>query len=407
MNLEESHAQYTGLNPAIWRPPAGQGDDLLDSRPLKAGLPARVPEHGPVVVTATKRLHRRGSPDFSLPGACEHEDRIEFPEQARAGASVLQLEKASAMYGLGLRSKARRQASCRVFARMRSCENGHQHYQCYDCKNRYCPNESCGRKAFKNLFDKYMRLEAVAQQMVPDWENRPHRKSRPGEFVIAKIDITARNFGRMPSNEEVRQFNSDVRTLFRAVENEFWLTYPVDDHLAPRRDPRAGDYGVIWTDEFGGKSTRAGKVGNTNLHAHAVYCGPHIPQRWLSEQWAKIRGDGSKIVSIKKARTFRAGLYHALKYAGKFLSTDPIRLAELELAFNRVRRVHTMAGFYNAIPKDSAPKPASPPCPVCGGVMLEPTGPLRPVCHFKLLGIPDFEVMRREVARQKVLASSP
>jgi len=256
-----------------------------------------------------------------------------------------------------------------------------------------------------------MGLDAVAQRMVPDWENRPRRRSRPGEFVIAKIDITVRSFGRMRSNEEVRQFNSDVRKLFRAVEKEFGLTYPkrlrVKDHLAPRRGPRPGDYGVIWTDEFGGKSTRPGRAGNTNLHAHAVYCGPYIPQRWLSEQWARIRGDGSKIVSIKKARSFRAGLYHALKYAGKFLSSDPTRLAELEFTFNRVRRVHTMAGFYNAIPKDSAPKAASLPCPVCGGLMLEASGPLRPVDHFKKLGIPDFELTCREVARQRVLAGSP
>jgi len=66
-----------------------------------------------------------------------------------------------------------------------------------------------------------------------------------------------------------------------------------------------------------------------------------------------------------------------------------------------------MAGFYNAIPKHSALKPASPRCPVCGGVMLEASGPLRPVTHFEKLGIADFEVMRCEVARQKVFARSP
>jgi len=127
----------------------------------------------------------------------------------------------------------------------------------------------------------------------------------------------------------------------------------------------------------------------------------------LSGEWARIRTDGSKIVSIKIARTFRAGLYHALKYAGKFLSTDPNRLAELELAFNRVRRVHTMAGFYNVIRAVSLPKAASPPCPVCGGMMFEAYGPLRPVRHFQVLGIPDFEVMRREVGRQRILAMPP
>lgn len=195
-----------------------------------------------------------------------------------------------------------------------------------------------------------------------------------------------------------------------SAEKAFDLTCPkrikAEFHLDASEDSRPRNYGVIWTDEFGGKATRPGKTGNTNLHAHAVYCGPYLPQRWLSHEWASIRGDGSKIVSIKIARTFRAGLYHALKYAGKFLSTDPTRLAELELAFNRVRRVHAMAGFYNAIPKDSAPKAASPACPACGGVMLEATGPLRPVSHFEVLGIPDFESIRRDVARRRGLAGS-
>jgi hypothetical protein len=409
--MEELYAQFPRLNPAVWHPLVGLGTDpdfpLLEVRSDDHGAPpdaSLVPSDAKVVLP-------RGNPDFALPFALEYEDYVGFPEQVRAGASPLQLEKAVAMHRLGLRSKARRQASCRVYARVRSCENGHQHYQRYGCKNRYCPNESCGRKAFVELFEKYMGLDAVARHMVPAWENRPHRKPRAGDFVIAKIDITIRSLGRMPTNEEVRQFNSHIRKLFRAMAKEFGLTHPkrvkAGNHLVAQRDPHPGDYGVIWTDEFGGKLTRHGKAGNTNLHAHAIYAGPFIPQRWLSARWEMIRSDGSKIVSIKLARTFRAGLYHALKYAGKFLSTDPNRLAELEFAFNRVRRVHAMGAFYNAIPKDSPPKAASPPCPVCGGEMFEASGPLRPVDYFELRNIPDFEVIRRQVARQRVLDGSP
>jgi len=91
---------------------------------------------------------------------------------------------------------------------------------------------------------------------------------------------------------------------------------------------------------------------------------------------------------------------------GKFSLLNPIRLAELELAFNRVRRVHAMAGFYNAISKGPTPKPPSPPCPVCGGVVLDATGPLRPVTHFEQLGIKDFDAARREVTRQRGLAGA-
>ena len=353
---------------------------------------------------------RQSRSDFMLPGASEHDGQIQFPEQARSGAGQNQLLKAEAMHRHGLRSKARRQASCSVYARVRCCENGHQHFQTYFCKNRYCPNEACGRRAFLNLFNKYLGLDSAAAQIVPDWQNRPRRKPRLGDFVIAKIDITIRNMGRMPTPIEIRKFNADVRRLFRDAEQVFGLTYPkrvkVDGHMVPERPLRAGDYGVLWTDEFGGRANRVGKAGNTNLHAHAIYCGPFISQKWLSERWAAIRADGSRIVSIKVARTFRAGLYHALKYAGKFLSSDPHRLAELEVAFNRVRRVHTIGGFYNAI-SQTQPQAPSPCCPECGGTMFDPTGPLRPVRSLEALGIRDFDLVRREIGRKKIIEGSP
>ena len=116
-----------------------------------------------------------------------------------------------------------------------------------------------------------------------------------------KLDITTRNVGEMPTAEEVRQFNKDIRKLFRAIEREFGIS---------RRE-----YGVLWCCEFGS--------GNTNLHAHGVYAGPCLPQRELSRLWSVIRSDGSFIVSIKKARSFEAALGHALKYPSKFFSAAP------------------------------------------------------------------------------------
>jgi hypothetical protein len=306
-------------------------------------------------------------------------------------------------------SKAQRQASCGVYARLWICENGHLMCQRYFCKCRFCPEPACGQRFFLELFNKYNALDAVANTIVPDWENRPARKPRAGDFVMAKIDITTVNIGRMPTRIETRSFNRDIRKLFRAAERAFGLTYPkrskLDGHMSAERPFQRGDYGVLWTDEFGGESKRPGRRGNTNLHAHAIYCGPYIPQEWLSEKWAEIRADGSKIVSIKSARTFRAGLYHALKYAGKFLSTDPSRLAELELAFHRVRRVHTMGGFYNAIRPNTLPKPL-PRCPHCNGTMMEPSGPLCPIYNFEMFGIRDFDQVRLQAGREKVFRSS-
>jgi hypothetical protein len=410
METPELYRRYPGLNPAVWRQLMFPGERWYVSAPV-SGVPgpgevSRIVK-GAFEQTAGKGPRRRNS-DFALPCGYQREDGVvEFPEQERAGASSKQLQKTSEMFRLGLLSKARRQASCAVYARRRSCENGHDFFQRYYCKNRYCPNPGCGSRLFFDLFDKYAGLELVANFLAPDWENRPRRKPHPGEFVMAKLDITTVNTGWMPTSEEIRQFNRDVRKLFRMAEKEWALRYPKrakrEGKMVPERTPYPGDYGVIWTDEFGGKATRPGRVGNTNLHAHAIYCGPCIPHDWWCKAWGRIRSDGSRRVGIKVARSFRAGLYHSLKYAGKFLTDDPMRLAELELAFNRVRRVHTMGAFYNAVPpQQESPKFASPCCPQCGGAMFDPSGPLCSVRFLELTGARDFEMARREAGRARV-----
>jgi hypothetical protein len=408
MSAGDLYAQFPRLNPAIWRPLMG-----LEAEPIQR----TVENDLSLTATSSCAVHtknddscaptgsaKRGA-NFALPCASERDGTVEFPEQKWAGAAAAQLQKAALMHAAGLRSKARRQASCAIYGRIWACENAHEMYHRFFCKNRYCTNPACGQRFFRELFDKYIALDEVACAMVPQWENRPHRKPRAGERVIAKIDITTVNTGRMPTRGDVQLFNRNIRRLFRAAEREFGLSFPKrvkqGGHLVPARSTLAGDYGVLWTDEFGGAAKRAGKRGNSNLHAHAVYCGPFIPQDWLSRKWSEICGDGSKIISIKSARTFRAALYHALKYAGKFLSSDPARLAELELAFDRVRRVHTMGGFYNALHGAVQPK-ASPRCPHCDGVMLDPIGPLRSVRLFEMQGIFDFDLVSRESRRNRI-----
>jgi hypothetical protein len=177
-------------------------------------------------------------------------------------------------------------------------------------------------------------------------------------MVIAKIDLTTKKLpGRMPTALEVRAFNRVIRRFFRLVERHFNID--------------RGSYGVIWTDEFGAR--------NSNLHAHSVHCGPWLPNRGphknaLSKLWRQAcEGTpfvGSFIISVKRAESFEKGLAHALKYPNKFAGRgDPFRLAELELAFDRVRRIHTLASFYNALRKDSSPA-ADCGCPTCGAVLV-------------------------------------
>jgi len=233
------------------------------------------------------------------------------------------------------------------------------------------------------LFTHHSRLRPLVEGLL---------QHRPGDHrprVLAKLDITTRNVGEMPSAENVRQFNKDIRRFFRAIERELGIS---------RRD-----YGVLWCCEFGS--------GNTNLHAHGVYVGPALPQRGreLSSLWAAIRADGSRIVSIKRAKSFEAALGHALKYPSKFFNAAPARLVELEVAFDRVRRVHALAAFYN--PKIQREPGEEGPievghCPICGDLLLDAPG-YHFISDLRSEGRRDANAVRVDVARAKVLAESP
>ena len=280
--------------------------------------------------------------------------------------------------------KARRQAWCSLIGRRRDCFSGNPEHKFYTpclCGNRYCP--VCGPKSFRNLFTRHSRLQPLADQLLS------HKVGDNRLRVMAKLDITVVNTGEMPSAAEVRRFNKDIRRFFRAIEKRFGIS---------RRD-----YGFVWCCEFGS--------GNTNLHAHGIYVGPALPERRhereLSALWAEIRHDGSRILRIQRARSFEAGLGHALKYPSKYFEAAPARLVDLEVAFDRVRRVHALAAFYN--PKiEREPGEEGPcevgHCPICGDLLLDAKG-----WHFldelQREGRRDVDAVRIEVGRAKALAA--
>ena len=97
----------------------------------------------------------------------------------------------------------------------------------------------------------------------------------------------------------------------------------------------------------------------------------------------------------------------ALKYTSKFVSlSSPARLAELEKAFHRVRRVHTMAAFYNvkqAEPGEDWGGLESRGCPLCGAALLKVACyGLRPVEELKAAGLRSLEQCWRDVGRDRV-----
>jgi hypothetical protein len=214
-------------------------------------------------------------------------------------------------------------------------------------------------------------------------------------FVIAKMDLTTVNLGRMPSRTEIREFNQCIRRFVRT--------------LARRLGVSAKGFGVLYCDEFGGQN-------NSNLHAHAVYVGPIIPRQWfgkgqlVSDLWKEACSstpfDGSFIVSMKAAASFPAAVAHALKYAGKFLSRDPERLAALELAFHGVRRVHALGIFYNPDPKQTEAKEPSDgsECPHCRSALILESYGFVSVVQLMDAGYRDFDEARQEAGRNRVLS---
>jgi hypothetical protein len=329
-----------------------------------------------------KRNKKPGDPSRGVPLAFDEQGN--FVERLVGRVPERQAKQALLLLEQGLSGKGRRQAWCGLIGRRRDCFSGHPEHrfyaQCF-CGNRYCP--TCGPRSFRDLFNRHSRLHSVVDELLE------HRTEDHRPRILAKIDFTIRNTGEMPSASQVRQFSKDIRRFFRAVEKKFGIS---------RRD-----YGFLWCCEFGS--------GNTNLHAHGVYAGPILPQRRkeLSRLWADIRSDGSYIVSIKLARSFEAALGHALKYPSKYFEAAPARLVELEVAFDRVRRVHALARFYNPkIEREPGEEgPVDPGhCPLCGDLLIDEPG-----WHFigdlKLEGRRDIELARIDAARARAFSESP
>jgi hypothetical protein len=223
---------------------------------------------------------------------------------------------------------------------------------------------------------------------------------RPGA-VLVTFTFTTTNLGRMPTAEEIRKFNEDVRTTLRIVCKQLGIG--------------ATQFGVLWCDEFGGWNKKLQDY-NTNLHCHGIWLGPFLPLKLVSAVWSRVRGNGDYRVVVEPVPfhdgkpDFARALGHALKYTSKHVSTyPPERLAELELAFSGVRRVHTMGVFYNAkeTKLDSEPS-ATPLCPRCNGHLAYPKRcPLQLVKELEKEGRVDLALIRRSAGTKAVPEEVP
>ena len=324
----------------------------------------------------------------------------------------------------GLERKANRLANCKVTGRRLDCSQdpAHKFFGVFNCGNRYC--RQCGAAIFSGLFGKYMGLWTIIEPLIvrPGFRNSNN--------VIATLDFTAVNLGRMPTPKEIREFNQDVRACIRRV--------------MAKRGISSRQFAFLWCDEFGGWDQKKKKY-NTNLHAHGVYVGPYLPYQDLLDAWIRIREkkDGARGVFIKRPKLDRAtgkareyerarfarALGHALKYTGKHVDrADGERLAQLEAAFHGVRRVHTMGLAYNAdlsckhscsVCQRSCEKfsghqgdhackahqGGSAGCPLCDSPLMFPKeSGYAAIRTLKQEGRLDLDEARRQAARDRVFA---
>lgn len=336
-----------------------------------------------------------------VPDLIAHDGEQWFLSPMGRRAKPERIAKSKQMYEQGLTKKAQRQIACGILGGEVHCKDqGHKFYIGYECGLRYCP--ICGPKLANKLFARqHDKLLFVAQQLMrcgiddcrecndaiqngrlPHWPP-PRGQKPPG--VCAKLDFTLRHeTGETtpPAPERMRELNQLIKKFCRAIEKRYGI--------------KRSEYGLAYCDELGGN--------NTNPHAHGIYVGPWLPQKKkeLSALWHEITGDRF-ILSIKYAEDFGRALYHAVKYPAKFAErSSPERLADLEVAFHRVRRFHTLAAFYAPEAPEPEP-PATWDCPICHSPLSEPRG-FEGIQELRARGLRDLVQVKAELAREQGLS---
>lgn len=320
---------------------------------------------------------------FKQPEDVEHEVDAEREEDLGPDPYWAELGErgkgAQALFDAGLKKKAFRYADCETRAEKAECANfpeEHKFFKRYHCLNRFCAY--CGKVH-------RARLHAHYEPLLVDFL-RGH--DTPSGCTLARVNFTMRCNGELPTREQVRAFNQAVRkTVRRAVHKILNIRAAADDEWAASAlKSRKATYGILFSDETG-YETR-GHIPDSerlahglNLHAHGLFYGPFLKD-W-KEGWEIFRdtwreetqrafGEESHGCYIKHLQGWRSNpvpaIKHALNHLLKYISKCPYesvqRMAELELAFDRTRRVHA-GGLWHGLKEPDHKHGGSGYCPVC------------------------------------------
>lgn len=321
------------------------------------------------------------------PAGLEPEADPPFAEWSRLGprGAVARL-----LWEGGLRSKAKRFGDCCLWGRRLGCPNEHLYFAKVRCDLRFCAD--CGPRLYARLYRRYAaRLEAF-------FAGRVHST----EMVLARVTISKRASGSVPTAEEIKSFNQQVRRLFHRLN----------------RPDSPKSYGLLFVDEFGaekGGRMAGRKAGGLNLHVHGLYYGPFIRQEvWKSWWLDQTAGEGQGFyISVVKgwrrdpSKGVRQALAHMLKYIRKSPAISSERIAALEIAFSGVRRVHVLGLFFKLKRVEEGegrelPKRACPKC----GEQLSPVGSLVfSVEQLRSEGYQDLEFVEYQEGRRRIFGA--
>jgi hypothetical protein len=290
-----------------------------------------------------------------------------FPEEANSdllayaaklGAKPEQLAFAEALEQLGLHAKARRAALCgRLGTRLICDKECHQLYRRFWCGLRSCSR--CGRLASKRVAENH---EAQVRGTIPQMERECRKRGHPYisngvEFATATLDP--------PSPDDVKEFNERIKRFFSAVRRRLGISNDAA--------------GMVFLTEIDGNVIRG----------RGFYSGPPLPTD-SEGTWSNIAGPNAKI-TITPERSVSSGVRDALRHS---VDATPAGLAELEAAFDGVRRVHSLGSFYAAPTGTNEERNR---CPLCGGALLAFIGPMVPIQRLEAEGVPELSEVRRQM----------
>jgi hypothetical protein len=229
-------------------------------------------------------------------------------------------------------------------------------------------------------------------------------------WTLAQLTFTQRATGETFGPEDMRRFNRWMRKFFKLLRQQELFQRPVPAEALKQA-------GLLWVDEVGFEKhgRKMDRIADgRNLHAHGIYYGPLIDWQRARDLWREL--SGATGFHVKQLRGWKLrpqgdarwekelskSLFYCLKYTGKVPAVTAERIAELEAAFNGVRRVHACGSFYR-LPAAVSSASATPPCPDCGATLMV-SRLRRPIVDLPWRNLHE---VAREQGRERIFTGGP